>query len=46
MIYVVPKLELTVAMTSDESSPSVTGHREALNDLLTEITRVFAAAQN
>lgn len=46
MIYVVPELELTIAMTSDEVSPSVTGHREALNGLLAGIIRVFVAAQS
>jgi CubicO group peptidase (beta-lactamase class C family) len=38
MIYVVPPLELTVAMTSDENSPSAgNGHRDALHELLGEI---------
>lgn len=46
MIYVVPELELTVAMTSDDGAPSVTGHREALHDLLAGIIRVVAAAQS
>nr|WP_314259590.1 serine hydrolase [uncultured Devosia sp.] len=38
MLYVVPSLELTVVMTSDENSPSATnGHRDALHALLGEI---------
>jgi CubicO group peptidase (beta-lactamase class C family) len=38
MIYIVPSLDLTVAMTSDELSPSAgNGHRDALHDLLGEI---------
>lgn len=38
MLYIVPALNLTVVMTSDESSPSAgNGHRDALHDLLAEI---------
>jgi hypothetical protein len=38
MLYVVPRLELTVVMTSDESAPSSrTGHRDDLHALLGEI---------
>lgn len=38
MLYIVPALDLTVVMTSDENSPSAgNGHRDALHDLLGEI---------
>jgi CubicO group peptidase (beta-lactamase class C family) len=38
MLYVVPALELTVVMTSDENSPSArSGHRDDLHQLLGEI---------
>jgi CubicO group peptidase (beta-lactamase class C family) len=38
MLYVVPRLELTVVMTSDENAPSSrTGHRDDLHALLAEI---------
>ena len=38
MLYIVPALELTVAMTSDENAPSAgNGHRDALHALLAEI---------
>ncbi|WP_084620080.1 serine hydrolase domain-containing protein [Devosia chinhatensis] len=38
MLYVVPSLELSVVMTSDENLPSAgNGHRDALHALLTEI---------
>jgi CubicO group peptidase (beta-lactamase class C family) len=38
MLYVVPRLELTVVMTSDEHAPSSrTGHRDDLHALLAEI---------
>lgn len=38
MLYIVPSLNLTVAMTSDELSPSAgNGHRDALHALLGEI---------
>ena len=38
MLYIVPSLELTVVMTSDEYSPSAsTGHRDDLHRLLGEI---------
>ena len=38
MLYIVPRLELTVVMTSDETSNSArTGHRDALHALLAEI---------
>lgn len=38
MLYIVPDLELTVVMTSDENSPSGrTGHRDDLHHLLGEI---------
>ena len=48
MLYIVPRLELTVVMTSDETSNSArTGHRDALHSLLAEIitaTRMPEAA--
>ena len=48
MLYIVPRLELTVVMTSDETSNSArTGHRDALHSLLAEIitaTRMSEAA--
>jgi len=38
MLYIVPRLELTVVMTSDETSNSArTGHRDSLHALLAEI---------
>lgn len=38
MLYIVPALELTVVMTSDESAPSArTGHRDDLHALLAEV---------
>lgn len=38
MLYIVPNLELSVVMTSDENSPAAsTGHRDNLEDLLAEI---------
>ncbi|MDV3250879.1 beta-lactamase family protein [Devosia sp. BK] len=38
MLYIVPSLDLTVVMTSDENSPSAgNGHRDALHTLLAEI---------
>ena len=38
MLYVVPSLDLSVVMTSDENSPAAsTGHRDDLQDLLAEI---------
>lgn len=38
MLYVVPRLELTVVMTSDDSGPSArTGHRDDLHQLLGDI---------
>ncbi|WEK05951.1 MAG: serine hydrolase [Candidatus Devosia phytovorans] len=38
MLYIVPSLELSVVMTSDENSPSAAnGHRDALHALLGEI---------
>lgn len=41
MLYIVPALELTVVMTSDETSPSAgTGHRDALHGLLAEVIGV------
>lgn len=44
MLYVVPALGLTVAMTSDERLPSASsGHRAALHDLLARIVRDIGA---
>ncbi len=38
MLYIVPSLQLTVAMTSDDSAASArSGHRDALHDLLAGI---------
>ena len=38
MLYIVPSLDLTVVMTSDENSPSAsTGHRDDLHALLSQI---------
>jgi CubicO group peptidase (beta-lactamase class C family) len=46
MLYVVPDLDLSVVMTSDETRPSAsTGHRDALNALLAEIAGTVAAAK-
>lgn len=45
MLYIVPRLELTVVMTSDETSNSArTGHRDALHALLAEIIAATRAA--
>ena len=45
MLYVVPELGLTVAMTSDETLPAAaTGHRDALHALLAEIIATVRAA--
>jgi len=41
MIYIVPALDLTVVMTSDENSPAGrTGHRDSLHELLAAIIEV------
>jgi CubicO group peptidase (beta-lactamase class C family) len=46
MIYVVPALELTVAMTSDANAPSGrTGHRDDLHALLGEIIAAVSTAR-
>ena len=38
MLYIVPSLELTVAMTSDETKPSArTGYRDQLHGLMADI---------
>jgi CubicO group peptidase (beta-lactamase class C family) len=43
MLYVVPRLELTVVMTSNENAPSSrTGHRDDLHALLAEVIVVFS----
>jgi CubicO group peptidase (beta-lactamase class C family) len=45
MLYIVPRLELTVVMTSDETSNSArTGHRDALHALLSEIIAATSAS--
>jgi CubicO group peptidase (beta-lactamase class C family) len=45
MLYVVPSLDLTVVMTSDESAPAGrTGHRDDLHEVMEEIIAVFAGA--
>jgi len=45
MLYIVPRLELTVVMTSDETSSSArTGHRDALHALLAEIIVATSAS--
>jgi CubicO group peptidase (beta-lactamase class C family) len=45
MLYIVPSLDLTVVMTSDEGSPAGrTGHRDHLHSLLGEIIGAFAGA--
>lgn len=44
MLYIVPRLELTVVMTSDETSNSArTGHRDALHALLADIIAAMNA---
>ena len=43
MLYIVPRLELTVVMTSDEGTNSArTGHRDSLHALLSEIIAATA----
>lgn len=45
MLYIVPRLELTVVMTSEETSNSArTGHRDALHAMLAEIIAAIKAA--
>jgi CubicO group peptidase (beta-lactamase class C family) len=45
MLYVVPSLGLTVAMTSDEASPAGrTGYRDRLHEVLGDIVRAVAAS--
>lgn len=45
MVYVVPALQMTVAMTSDNNSPSSrTGHRDDLHDLLGDMIAAVEAA--
>lgn len=45
MIYIVPSLGLTVAMTSDDSGPSArSGYRDELHDLLSRIIGVAKTA--
>lgn len=42
MLYIVPALDLTVVMTSDETQPSANnGHRDALHDLLGDIIKAL-----
>ena len=43
MLYIVPELELTVVMTSDDTSPAGrTGYRDNLHELMTNIIEVVA----
>ena len=43
MLYIVPELELTVVMTSDDASPAGrTGYRENLHQLMAAIIEVVA----
>lgn len=45
MLYIVPSLNLTVVMTSQESGPSArNGYRDSLHDLLAEIISTVRAA--
>jgi len=45
MLYIVPSLDLTVVMTSDDSGPSArSGYRDDLHDLLAEIIGVVRQA--
>ncbi len=38
MLYIVPRLEMTIVMTSDDTGPSArTGHRDDLHQLMSEI---------
>ena len=44
MLYIVPALDLTVVMTSDETSPAGrTGHRDSLHELLAAIMEIVDA---
>jgi hypothetical protein len=44
MLYIVPALELTVVMTSDDASPAGrTGYREELHRLMAMVIEVVAA---
>ena len=44
MLYIAPSLDLTVAMTSDDSSPAGrTGHRSNLHDLMGEIVQAITS---
>jgi CubicO group peptidase (beta-lactamase class C family) len=44
MLYIVPALKLTVAITSDESSPSArTGYRDELHELLRRVIEIIVA---
>lgn len=44
MVYIVPDLQLTVVMTSDEAAPSArTGYRDSLHDLLAKIISASSA---
>jgi CubicO group peptidase (beta-lactamase class C family) len=46
MLYIVPRLELTVVMTSNENAPSSrTGHRDDLHALLGEIVEAISDVQ-
>ena len=44
MIYIVPALDLTVVMTSDDNSPAGrSGHRDSLHELLASIIEIVDA---
>lgn len=46
MLYIAPRIELTVVMTSDETTNSArTGHRDALHRLLAEIISITKGAE-
>jgi CubicO group peptidase (beta-lactamase class C family) len=43
MLYIVPELELTVVMTSDDTGPAGrTGYRDTLHGLMANIIKVVA----
>jgi CubicO group peptidase (beta-lactamase class C family) len=47
MLYIVPSLKLTVAITSDENSPSArTGYRDELHDLLGQVIESIEARED
>ncbi|MBB4189139.1 CubicO group peptidase (beta-lactamase class C family) [Sinorhizobium terangae] len=45
MLYIVPSLQLTVVMTSEESGPSArNGYRDALHGVMAEIVKTVRAS--